>query len=47
MTSWAISARVVSGSASAVVAVRALTMLNSETVAQLIMSALVSGVTIV
>ena len=37
---------VVSGSASAVVAVRALTMLNSETVAQLIMSALVSGVTI-
>ena len=38
---------VVSGSASAVVAVRALTMLNSETVAQLIMSALVSGVTIV
>ena len=32
--------------ASAVVAVRALTMLNSETVAQLIMSALVSGVTI-
>lgn len=37
---------VVSGSASAVVAVRALTMLNSETVAQLILSALVSGVTI-
>ena len=37
---------VVSGSASAVVAVLALTMLNSETVAQLIMSALVSGVTI-
>lgn len=37
---------VVSGSASAVIAVKALTQLNSDTVAQLIMSALVAGVTI-
>lgn len=37
---------VVSGSASAVIAVRALTQIDSDTVAQLIMSALVSGVTI-
>lgn len=37
---------VVSGSASAVIAVKALTSLNSESLAQLIMSALVAGVTI-
>ena len=37
---------VVSGSASAVIAVKALTQMNSDTVSQLIMSALVAGVTI-
>lgn len=37
---------VVSGSASAVIAVKALTQIDSDTVAQLIMSALVAGVTI-
>lgn len=37
---------VVSGSASAVIAVKALTAIDSDTVAQLIMSALVAGVTI-
>lgn len=37
---------VVSGSASAVIAVRALTQVQSDTVSQLIMSALVAGVTI-
>lgn len=37
---------VVSGSASAVIAVRALTAIGTDTVAQLVMSALVSGVTI-
>lgn len=37
---------VVSGSASAVIAVKALTQIGSDTVAQLIMSALVAGVTI-
>ena len=37
---------VVSGSASAIIAVRALTQIDSDTVSQLIMSALVAGVTI-
>ena len=37
---------VVSGSASAVIAVKALTAVNSDTLSQLIMSALVAGVTI-
>lgn len=37
---------VVSGSASAVIAVRALTQIDSDTVSQLVMSALVAGVTI-
>lgn len=37
---------VVSGSASAVIAVKALTQMNSDTVAQLLMSALVAAVTI-
>lgn len=37
---------VVSGSASAVIAVKALTQVESDTVSQLIMSALVAGVTI-
>ena len=37
---------VVSGSASAVIAVKALTQINSDTVSQLIMSAVVAGVTI-
>ncbi len=37
---------VVSGSASAVIAVKALTQVDSETISQLIMSALVAGVTI-
>lgn len=37
---------VVSGSASAAIAVKALTQIDSDTVAQLIMSALVAGVTI-
>lgn len=37
---------VVSGSASAVIAVKALTMINSDTVSQLIMSATVAGLTI-
>ncbi len=37
---------VVSGSASAVIAVKALTQIDSDTVAQLVMSALVAGVTI-
>lgn len=37
---------VVSGSASAVIAVKALTQIDSDTVAQLVMSAIVAGVTI-
>ncbi len=37
---------VVSGSASAVIAVRALTQVESDTVSQLVMSALVAGITI-
>ena len=37
---------VVSGSASAAIAVKALTAIDSDTVAQLLMSALVAGVTI-
>ena len=37
---------VVSGSASAIIAVKALTQIDSDTVSQLIMSALVAGVTI-
>ncbi len=37
---------IVSGSASAVIAVKALTQVNSDTVSQLIMSAVVAGVTI-